>query len=136
MKLRIFWAVIAAVTAVAFYFWSRQPAPVPTPKSQRNVERARERGIERPAPAVPFVVAKPPSVELPRVVIPPPTRLAPEMVVPIQDRATIDFSIGAPVVRSGGSDTEVLERALREMEAATKNITFPPPKKESPPAKQ
>lgn len=53
-------------------------------------------------------------------------RVAPEMRIPIQDRATIDFSIGAPVVRSGGSDAEVLEKALRQMEEATKNISFPP----------
>ena len=47
--------------------------------------------------------------------------------VPIQDGATIDFSIGAPVVRSGGPDTEALDRALKEMADATKNVTFPPP---------
>ena len=49
--------------------------------------------------------------------------------VPIQDTATIDFSIGAPVVRSGGKDQEALDKALKEMAEATKDVSFPPTKK-------
>jgi hypothetical protein len=98
-------------------------APSATPKRAR---------FEAPPSAVPVVAVQPP-VMTPRVIAAPPVqipalprRIALELATPIQDRATIDFSIGAPVVRSGGSDAEVLDKALRQMEEATKTISFPP----------
>ncbi len=134
MQSRRLWAAVALLVMVAFYFWSRHPLPFPDARARGNLKKANDHGIESPANAVPFVAAPPPVVTVPPIalppvaMLPPPPRLAPEMVVPIQDRATIDFSIGAPVVRSGGSDSEILERALRQMEEATKDMTFPPSK--------
>lgn len=119
---------MVVVAAVAFYIWSLQPpsARAPMPTTERPVQMTREHGIEPPPPAVSLMVADPPIMAAPQVRIPAPQRLAPEMVIPIQDGATIDYSIGAPVVRSGGKDTEALDRALREMEEATRTMTFPP----------
>jgi hypothetical protein len=41
--------------------------------------------------------------------------------VPIQNQVTIDFSTGAPVVKSHGKDQEALEAALKEMSEAIKD---------------
>jgi hypothetical protein len=50
-------------------------------------------------------------------------RGAPE-AVPIQDGRTIDFSNGSPVVRDGAADKAAMDAALRQMDAATKDVTF------------
>ena len=60
----------------------------------------------------------------PRIV--PPPIVPPDLTVPIQDGATIDFSIGAPIIRSGGSDGDALDQALQEMSEATQNTRFAP----------
>jgi hypothetical protein len=52
--------------------------------------------------------------------------------VPIQHGATIDFSTGSPMVKMQGKDQEALDKALKEIAEATKDVTFPP----SPPPKQ
>ena len=57
---------------------------------------------------------------------------APKPDVPIQDLKTIDFSSGKPVVKDSADDKAVIDRAKKEMDDATKDITFeptPPPKK-------
>jgi hypothetical protein len=57
-------------------------------------------------------------------------RSAPEPV-PIQDGRTLDFSNGSPEVKDSASDKAAMDAALRQMDAATKDITFkavPPPK--------
>ena len=46
--------------------------------------------------------------------------------VVIEDGKTIDFSSGAPVVRDNAQEKEIIDRALKEMEAAASNITFGP----------
>jgi hypothetical protein len=43
---------------------------------------------------------------------------------------TIDFSTGAPMVKGFGKDQEALDKALKEMAEATKDVKFAPPKKE------
>jgi hypothetical protein len=53
-------------------------------------------------------------------------------VVPIQDGKTIDFSDGTPKVRDGAADRAAMDAAVREMDAASKDVSFPadpPPKK-------
>jgi hypothetical protein len=66
-----------------------------------------------------------PTPKIPQVRVDPP---ALQMEIPIQHGATIDFSLGGPVVRSGGADDAALEKALKEMAEATKDVTFPPQK--------
>lgn len=78
----------------------------------------------RVAPVPPPVTAQPASV---------PAAHAPE--VPIQEGKTIDFSSGKPVVKESAADQAAIDAAKKEMDEATKNITFeptpppPPPKK-------
>ncbi|HUR59209.1 MAG TPA: hypothetical protein VM029_15945 [Opitutaceae bacterium] len=131
MKRRIFLIVLGAVgLALVLYF---TPAAPPPKKAISPSQRAKQQEILRrfePAQSATVVVA-PPAPALPDVVrVPAPKPVLPTtLVVPIQDQATIDFSIGAPVVRSGGADTEALERALKQMDEATKDIQFVPKKK-------
>jgi hypothetical protein len=48
--------------------------------------------------------------------------------VPIQEGKTIDFSSGQPEIRETDEDRAALEIAKREMDEATKDITFAPTK--------
>jgi hypothetical protein len=50
----------------------------------------------------------------------------PPPFVPIEDGKTIDFSGGRAEVRDTPEDRAAMEHALREMEAAAKDITFGP----------
>jgi hypothetical protein len=52
--------------------------------------------------------------------------------VPIQDGKTINFSNGSPVVGGSAADKAALDAAVREIDEATKNVTF---KAEPTPAK-
>lgn len=87
--------------------------PPPLPEVQVSVPQ-----LPPPAPARPVPIVAPRNDPVPG---------PPE--VPIQDNATIDFSTGAPVVKKGGKDQEAIDRALKEMAEATKDISFPPTKK-------
>jgi hypothetical protein len=51
-------------------------------------------------------------------------------VVPIQDGKTIDFSSGAPVIKDSAADKAVLDASVKEMDAASKDVTFPADSKE------
>lgn len=46
-------------------------------------------------------------------------------VVPIQDGKTIDFSDGTAVVRDGAADKAAIDAAVKQMDAASKDVTFP-----------
>jgi len=46
--------------------------------------------------------------------------------VPIEEGKTIDFSSGKPEIRATDEDRIAIERAKREMDEATKDITFAP----------
>lgn len=50
----------------------------------------------------------------------------PAAVVPIQDRATIDFSSGQPVVKDDAAEQALIDAALKDIEAAAKDIKFAP----------
>lgn len=52
----------------------------------------------------------------------------PPPVVPIQDGKTIDFSSGQAEVRNDDADRAAIEKAKREMDEATADITFAPTK--------
>lgn len=45
--------------------------------------------------------------------------------VPIVDGRTIDFSSGAPVVTQTAADKAEMDQAVKEMDAAAKDVTFP-----------
>lgn len=45
--------------------------------------------------------------------------------IAIEDGKTIDFSTGEPVMTGTAEDRAAIEKAKREMEAATEGITFP-----------
>jgi hypothetical protein len=137
MKSRIIWIAVVLLAAAGFYFVTIRPA------SQGTAERVNRREVNRafkdfkmpeiPPPKLPELVIATPTIL-------PPTRPAPivaprndpvpgPLEVPIQDGATIDFSQGAAMVRVQGKDQEALDRALKEMAEAAKNVTFPGTKK-------
>jgi hypothetical protein len=137
MKNRILWFAVAAAVIAAALFLARRPAtPAPTGAAGRPPPAMPARTVAPkpgsaattlPGPAGQVRPATTPAAAAPPAAQRKPGYPAP--VVPIQDGATIDFSIGTPVVRSGGADTEALERSLQEMAKATKNVTFPPAQK-------
>jgi hypothetical protein len=67
---------------------------------------------------------------------------APKSNVQIEDQKTIDFSSGKAVVKDSADDKAVMDKAVKEMNDATKNFTFgpttPPPanKPADPPPKR
>lgn len=62
------------------------------------------------------------------------TRVA--AVVPIQDGKTIDFSSGQPVVKDSPADRAAMEKALKEMDEAAKDVTFPATETATKPAEE
>ena len=58
------------------------------------------------------------------VTIHPTAPAPPKTEVAIEDGKTIDFSGGTPVVRDNAKEKAAIARAVREMEEATKNVTF------------
>lgn len=72
----------------------------------------------------------------------PPARPAAAPPAPYVDLArhegqTIDFSSGQPVVKDSPEDRAAIAAALKDMEEATKDVTFgPPPKPPEPPEKK
>lgn len=140
MKSRIIWAVVVLAALAGFYYTTIHPMRTPAPDAgfARKLQRLRD----APPPQIPPPPLPQPVLSLPAIAPPPMNapivvpsvarreeRQPMKMEVPIQNNATIDFSIGAPVVRSGGKDQEALDKALREMAEATKNVTFPATKK-------
>lgn len=126
MKLRVFLIVLGVLAGLAVLYYTPSAPPYsPLTPAQRAKALERARRFE-PAPAA-MVVASLPVTPAPQPIrIPPPAPIiTTRLEVPIQDQATIDFSIGAPVIRSGGADTEALERALKQMAEATKDVQFP-----------
>ena len=96
-------AAIAAVLAVAYIVWKRQPpAPASMPMPTAQAE---------PAPA---------------------TRPSPTVEIAIEDGKTIDFSKGSAEIRSNPSDQDAIAAALKEMQEATKDMTFGAPPKQIP----
>ena len=127
MKTRLLWTLILAVAAPALYFGITRPHVSSIPEILRE-------SIDELKPVVPMI--EPPALvipELPTLTIPalPPipavTRSDPILgraEVPIQNQATIDFSTGAPVVRTSGKDQDAIESALKEMSEVLKDATI------------
>lgn len=76
-------------------------------------------------PAAPGIRPLPASRSSPRAQVsrPPP----PVVEIAIQDGKTIDFSQGSAEIRNTLADQAAMEAALKEIQEATKNITFEVP---------
>jgi hypothetical protein len=70
-----------------------------------------------PAAAAAAVPAAPEAVLLP-------TRAPSPTPVPIQDGKTLDFSGGSAVVKENADDKAALDQGLKEIDEATKSVTF------------
>lgn len=119
--------VLIGALIAGWWLW-REPAPPAAPLQTK-----------RPLPPPPPITAQPrvapplvPPANVPLPKSAPRPSLAQQLEVPMQDQATIDFSYGAPMVKSGGSDAEALERSMREINAALKDIAIGPDGKTSP----
>lgn len=118
MKSRLLWLAILLVGGAALYFGIARPPVTTIPENVRE----------------PMADLKPeiaPTIALPEVKVPDLPAIAPPALpplasrrmepvipppeVPIQNQATIDFSTGAPVVKSFGKDQDALEAALKEI---------------------
>lgn len=116
MKTRLLWIAILAIGITALYFGIARPQVSSIPDELRK-------------PLADLKPAPPPPIEAPALVIPPTPTITPPPLrpvsrarqffeppeVPIQNNATIDFSTGAPVVKTFGKDQEALESALKEI---------------------
>ena len=121
MKTRLLWTLILGVGLTALFFGITQPHVSLLPSEVRNIEDLKP-PILPPLEPPPLVIPETPTLSLP--VFTPSVRvdpIPPRPEVPIQDRATIDFSTGAPVVRTHGKDQDALERALREISEVLKD---------------
>lgn len=123
MKTRLLWALILSVGLAALYCGIMRPHVSSIPQEIRDpiadLKPVAPAPLEPPALIVPEI----PAIPLPTSVAP--VRATPSFTqpeVPIQDHATIDFSIGAPVVRVDGKDKEALEAALKEMAEVAKTM--------------
>lgn len=139
MKSRILWLVVVLAAIAGFYYTTIRPALTPSPRALNRQVNKEFRPADIPPPPLPE-----PKIDIPALRLPSPEVVVPKSAianptaprddrhpsqpeVPIQNGATIDFSIGAPVVRSQGEDQAALDKALKEMAEATKDVTFPPP---------
>jgi hypothetical protein len=125
MKSRLLWIAIAAVGLTALFFGITQPHVSSIPRHISDpiadLKPVTPPSIEPPVLAVPAL----PPLTLPPIKPPPrfdPILSRPEL--PIQNAATVDFSIGAPVIKMHGKDQESLEASLKEMVEAAKDIRF------------
>jgi hypothetical protein len=128
MKSRLLWlAILAVLAAVAVSFFVPRPLR-PSPAIRNAVPPVALR--ELAPPPLPAITVPPPNFPTvaPAVIPAPRPKIfqSPPLEIPIQDHATIDFSLGAPMVRSGGTDGAALEQALKNMDDATKNMKFGP----------
>jgi hypothetical protein len=125
MKTRLLWIAILAIGITALYFGIARPQVSSIPEELRK-------------PIADLKPVLPPPIDLPVLVIPPTPTITPPPLrpvsrarqffeppeVPIQHNATIDFSTGAPVVKTFGKDKEDLEKAMREIAEVTKGTSF------------
>ena len=142
MNRRVVWTCILALGALVFAWRltarlyntpsaartaSPPSAPItPTAKAEAPPTAAPAAPAPLPPPVAVAAATPPPVAPRPVAASPVPPREVP--VVPIQDGATIDYSIGAPVVKMTGADKEALEKAAKELEEATKDVVITSPK--------
>ena len=110
------WLLGTAVAIVGIYFATRPDSLAPTP-----IPAVAQPGPAA-APPAPVAASSPSAVPTPAGT--PPAATVPP--VGIQDRKTIDFSSGQPVVRDSTADQAAMDAALKEMNEAAKDVTFKP----------
>jgi hypothetical protein len=137
VKSRLIWIAVIVVAVGAFYYTTIRPTLTPTSPGLNRKLSKEFHPAAIPPPPLPAPIIETPTIPLPApgtVGVSSSThaslrrddgRPAP-LEVPIQNGATIDFSFGAPIVRTQGDDQAALEKTLKEMAEATKDITFPP----------
>lgn len=137
MKTRIAFLLLVIAAVVGFYYSTIRPTLTPAQPALNRRLIQDYRPPEIPPPQLPQ-----PKIEMPTLPLPIPGSVRPtpeqaaairredrtplRMEVPIQNGATIDLSFGAPHVRSQGDDQVALDKALKEMAEATKDVQFPP----------
>ena len=138
MKSRIIWAAIVLAAIAGFYVVTIKPTQTHSPGFSRKRPPLRHLKPPEvalpplPEPVVAMPTLTPPLLNQPIAV--PPVGAAREprrpmnAEVPIQNNTTIDFSLGSPQIRAQGKDQEALDRAIKEMAEAVKDVTFPPSK--------
>jgi hypothetical protein len=97
----------AAVTAAALWFYASQPKAAPRRATVVPIGDGKTAGVPAAAPRV-------------------------DTVVPIEDGKTLDFSNGSAVVKDSAADKAAVAAAVKDMDAASKDVSFPanaPPKK-------
>jgi hypothetical protein len=122
MKTRLLWTLILAVGGVALYCGIVRPEVTSIPSDIRDALEDLKPPVLPPLEPPVVQLPDPPVFTLPA--LPSPRRLdpiPPRAEVPIQNQATIDFSTGAPVVRTHGKDQDALESALKEISEVLKD---------------
>jgi hypothetical protein len=110
-----FWLLVTALVAAGIYFATRPGSPATSPAIARPAEPGTS-----PANAMANPVSRP-------IVSPASPAVSPTSSgVAIEDRKTIDFSSGKPEVRNTDADKAAVDAAVKEIEAATKDVTFGP----------
>ena len=137
MKNRLLWLAVVLGACAGFYFAMVKPALEPKRLPSVTIEDLKK--MRPPPPLPPPELPRPVITEpvIPPPVIKPIALPAPQTgaaasskpIVPIQNGATIDFSYGAPHIKLQGKDAEELEKALKEIQEATKDRTFEPAKR-------
>ena len=140
MKSRIIWAVIVLAAIAGFYVVTIRPMQT----SSTGFSRLQSQLNKIPPPEIAPPELPTPVYVTPTLTPPPLPDLAPRkplvgsrrddailprQEVPIQHNVTIDFSLGEPIIKTQGKDQEALEKALKEMTEATKDVSFAPTKK-------
>lgn len=138
MKTRLLWLAVVLGACAVFYFAMVKPALEPKPPTLTIEDLKKLRPPpplpppELPRPVITQPIITPPAMPVVTLPAPRPVAAAPgaqRLEVPIQNNATIDFSTGAPQVRTQGKDADELEKALKEIAEATKDRTFEPTRK-------
>ncbi len=126
MKGRAFWILVVALAlAATVVLWRRGRTPSP-PVASVAIPVPATPPAPSPATAIAATAsASPPALPTPAPVIPAAAKSVPE--VPIQDGKTIDFSSGVPVVKDDPNEKAAIDRAVKAMDDAAKDVTFGPP---------
>lgn len=116
MKRRALWFFIAfaLLALAAAYWWPNQAPPVTAPGAAAT--------IAPPAVAVP--AATPTAAAAASTAA---KAKQPKPEVAIQDGKTIDFSSGVAVVKDDAKQKAAIDKSVKEMESAAKDVTFGPP---------
>ena len=141
MKSRLIWIAVIVAALAGFYLTTLRPLLTPASTNLNKRLTQEYRPPEVPLPPLPEPKIETPTIPLPppsAILVPPPAAPGARqsetrgLDVPIQQGATIDFSLGAPIVRSQGADKDALDKALKEMAEATKDVQFAPPPAKKP----